>query len=408
MSTGPAKKTFFIESVGCAENIIDGAILKNIAVLHGLERIKDPSKADLIVFNTCAFKQKQEDLCVEKIKKYQQIKKKDAEVIVCGCLTEINTEKLKSVFDGVHFSPRNLDRFYGLIDPNHPQKVEEVHHILREDAESQMFGVRSYIEKIYDLKRFFKNRFHLNILPNFNIFDYIGDENTLYVRISRGCLNQCGYCAIRFAQGPLVSQPMEAIVRTIEKGVAEGYKKVFLIGTNTSHYGKDIGTDFFTLLEKVLKIQGDFKIIIHNFEPHGIEEAPERFLENVSSPKILSFYFPLNSGSQFILNRMRRGYDIESVMSTLRRLREKNRKVLIRSEFIVGYPGEKWKHFSQSLGQIMRFPFSRIDLHMYSPRPKIQALELDGQVPFFARYLRFIIIHCLVFFRVDLKKLRPI
>jgi tRNA-2-methylthio-N6-dimethylallyladenosine synthase len=201
---------------------------------------------------------------------------------------------------------------------------------------------------------------------------------------------------------------MESVLRTIEKGIAEGYKKVFLIGTNTSHYGKDIGTDFFTLLDNVLKIQGDFKIIIHNFEPHGIEEAPERFLENVSAPKILSFYFPLNSGSQFVLNRMKRGYDIETVMSTLKRLRGKNRKVLIRSEFIVGYPGERWRHFRQTLSLIMRFPFSRIDLHMYSPRPKIHALELDGQVSLAVRYLRFIIIHGLVFLKVDLKKLRPI
>jgi tRNA-2-methylthio-N6-dimethylallyladenosine synthase len=403
----PSKKTFFIESVGCTENIIDGAILKNIAEANGLEYIHDPSRADLIVFNTCAFKQKQEDLCFSRLAHYEKIKKSGAEILVCGCLTEISPEKLRTVFGGTAFAPKNLESFSEFLAPEQPRSVEEAHLISRDLADSQMFGQRALVEKIYDFKAWIYRKWHLRVLPNFNIFDYIGDENTLFVRISRGCLNQCGYCAIRFAQGTLASQPQEAVLEVIRQGIADGFKKVFLVGTNTSQYGRDIGTDFLTLLENVLNLDGDFRVIIHNFEPHGIEENPDKYLRLLASPKVLSFYFPLNSGSQPVLDRMRRGYNIDRVVGILRKLRDKNKKILIRSEFIVGYPGESWRDFRKTLALVAGFSFNQVDLHHYSPRPGIAALALDRQVSAAAKYARFAILHALVFFKTTIRKLRP-
>jgi MiaB/RimO family radical SAM methylthiotransferase len=382
--------------------------MKNVAESNGYQFTLDPKSADLIVFNTCAFKKKQEDLCVKKIKKYEDIKKDGAEIVVCGCLVDINRERLDNVFNGTSFGPTQLKTFYDVIDHPTPETVEEAHHITREISDSEMFGTRAFIEKIYAVKDFFKRKFHIRILPNFNLFDYIGDENTLYVRISRGCLNQCGYCAIRYAQGKLQSRPADTILKTVEEGIAEGYDKIFLIGTNTSHYGKDIGSSFFDLLEEILKIEGDYKIIVHNFEPFGMLEYPERFIELFSSPKILSFYCPINSGSQHVLDRMRRGYKIERVIDLLGKLKETNPKILIRSEFIVGYPGERWKDFWRTVSVCMRFKFDQIDLHCYSPRPNIYSNTLDKQVALPIRLSRLILIHLFVFFKVSIRKLRPV
>jgi tRNA-2-methylthio-N6-dimethylallyladenosine synthase len=408
MDAALTKRTFFIDSVGCTYNIIDGAILKNIAEASGLEFTPDPSRADLIVFNTCAFKQKQEDLCFSRLAHYEKIKKSGAEILVCGCLTEISPEKLRSAFGGIAFAPKNLDAFNGYLKPGQPHEIEEAHLITRDISDSQMFGQRALVEKVYDAKAWLLRKWHIRVFPNFNVFDYIGDENTLFVRISRGCLNQCGYCAIRFAQGRLVSQPMEAVLGVIRQGIADGFKKIFLVGTNTSQYGRDIGTSFRALLENVLGLEGDFKVIIHNFEPHGIEEDPEGFLRLLSSPKVLSFYFPLNSGSQPVLDRMRRGYDIGRVTATLKKLREMNKKILIRSEFIVGYPGETWRDFRKTLSLVAGFSFNQVDLHRYSPRPNIPALALDRQVLGPVKFFRLVILHTVVFFKTTVKKLRPV
>jgi tRNA-2-methylthio-N6-dimethylallyladenosine synthase len=386
---------------------MDGAVIKNIAENNGYQITQDPKKADIIIFNTCAFKKKQEDLCLRTIKKYQEIKKEGADLVVCGCLVSINKHSLESVFDGVSFAPTNLEKIFDVLELAQSQ-IEDAKQVPRVIADYEMFGTRAYVEKIYDLKKYLKKKLHLTILPKFDLHDYIGDENTLYLRISRGCLNQCGYCAIRYAQGKLISQPMMAVLDAVRKGVSDGYEKVFLVGTNTSHYGRDIGTSFYDLLENILKIEGKYRIIIHNFEPFGLQENPSRFLKSFSSSKILSFYFPINSGSQRVLERMRRHYDIEKVMAILRQLRKLNQDILIRSEFIVGYPGERWGDFFKTVRLIRKFKFNQVELHRFSLRPNTYAESLDGHVSAFIKYLRFWMILVVVFAKVTMRKLRPI
>ena len=300
--------------------------------------------------------------------------------MVSGCLVGINKEKLDEVFSGFSFPPADLLQIYTAIDVPAPERIEEAHHIPRDISDSQMFGARALLEKIYSFRRLTKKHLGLNILPNFNYFDYIGDEETIFVRVSRGCLNSCGYCAIRYAQGKLQSAPVDTVLSIIRQGIAKGYTKVFLIGTNTAHYGKDIGSNIFELVEKVQEIDGEFSIIVHNFEPFGVQDNPSSFVRLFSSPKMLSLYFPIQSGSQSVLRRMNRGYDIETVMKHVRRLREENDDLLIRTEFIVGYPGENWKEFFETVSLCMGFNFNQIDLHCYSPRPDTPAAKLPRQV----------------------------
>jgi tRNA A37 methylthiotransferase MiaB len=400
-------KKIYIDSVGCTENIIDGTIIQNIALSHGYQTTDDPEQADLIFFNSCAFKQRQEDMCIDTIERLKKIKKNGSQLVVGGCLVGINKEKLDTVFDGISFGPNELEEFYDVIDATPPKRIEEAHHIPRDISDSEMFRTRAAVEKIYGLKEFFQRKLGLRVLPNFNFFDFIGDRETVYVRISRGCQNSCGYCAIRFAQGRLVSQPYDSIIETIKDGIAQGYQKVFLIGTNTSHYGRDIGTDFFTLLEEVQKIEGEFKIIVHNYEPFGVEEDPERFIKLFSSPKMLSFYFPINSGSPTVLKGMKRNYNISNVMKAVKKLRTLQPRILIRTEFIVGYPGETWRDFFQTTKLCSYKDFNYIDLHFYSPRPNTYAAGLENQVPALIKYLRYALIHLIVFSRITIHKLRP-
>jgi tRNA A37 methylthiotransferase MiaB len=400
-------KTVFIDSVGCTENILDGAIFRNIALANGYTPAHRPEDADLIIYNTCAYKEKQEDLCIEAIKKYQALQKDGTRLVVTGCLVGINKERLDQIFSGFSFPPTDLIQIYDAVEASRPDRIEDAHQIPREISDSEMFRTRALLERIYSVKRFFKKRLRIEFLPNFNYFDYIGDDTTVYVRISRGCLNNCGYCAIKFAQGTLQSVPVESIISTIEQGVSEGYKKVFLIGTNTSHYGKDIGTSFLDLLERILTLDGDFKIMVHNFEPFGVQEDPERFVRLFSSTKMLSFYFPIQSASQSVLRKMRRNYDIARVMETMHELKNMNKPLLIRSEFIVGYPGESWKDFFETVSACRSFEFDQIDLHCYSPRPNTYAAGLQHHVPLLTSYIRFCLIHVLVFFNTTLRKLRP-
>lgn len=400
-------KTVYINSAGCNENLLDGEILKSIVRNANLSLIDDPKIADLIVYNTCAFKKRQEDITIRTIKKLQRIKKSGAELIVCGCVVAINRERLQKVFEGASFVPFELRRFLTIIGTKGIEQVEEVNHIGRASFSTQIFG-RSLIDKIYLVKSALKKISGIDFLPNFDILDFLGDENTFFLRISRGCLNKCGYCAVRFAQGPLVSMLPQRVLENVKNAIRQGHKRIFLSATNISIYGQDIGADFLDTLEQIVSQEGDYKIVIHNLEPFGITEDAEKFLKIFSSPRISAFYCPINSGSQDVLERMNRKYDVVKLMETLSVLRKSNPGVLIRTEFIIGYPGETWKDFFKTVLLIAKFKFSLIDLHRYSPRPNTEALYLEGKVPAPIKYLRYLMLLPIIFFRVWLPRLRPV
>lgn len=119
---GAHMKKVFIDSVGCTENIIDGAIMKNIAMSHGFEPSTEPEDADLLIINTCAYKKHQEKLCLKAIKRYEEIKKDGAELVVCGCLVSINKEGLDEVFSGFSFPPSDLIQIYNAVHAPAPKK----------------------------------------------------------------------------------------------------------------------------------------------------------------------------------------------------------------------------------------------------------------------------------------------
>ncbi len=221
----PTETTIHINSAGCTENLLDGAILKKMALSADYTFTDDPRVADLIVYNTCAFKKKQEDNSIRTIERLQRLKKEGARLIVCGCIVRINKERLDDIFDGFSFAPTKLEEFYEVIGPGPSGRVAEAHAIPAEFFATQQFG-RGFIDRVYRVKRFCRRKLKINLLPNFDILDFLGDVNTLFIRMARGCSNRYGYCAVRFAQGKLVSHPFAEIIETLKTGPAD-----FLIGS---------------------------------------------------------------------------------------------------------------------------------------------------------------------------------
>jgi len=285
--------------------------------------------------------------------------------------------------------------------------MAEANCISEESFSTQIFK-RPLLDKVYAVKAWSRRTLGVNLLPEFNILDFLGDKSAFFLRIARGCINSCTYCAVRFAQGPLISMPLEIVLAKVSQGVLGGHQHIFLSATNISAYGKDIGENFLNTLKQITQIKGDYRITVHNLEPCGIIEEPQKFLETLSSPKISAIYCPINSGSQRVLNYMKRKYEINNWMGILEALRRNNPRLLIRTEFIVGFPGENWKDFYATLLLIARFKFDLIDLHYYSPRPNTEALLLNNQNHCVIKRLRYLIALLVIFFRVWLPKLKPI
>jgi len=160
-------------------------------------------------------------------------------------------------------------------------------------------------------------------------------------------------------------------------------------------------------MERIIAIEGEFKLILFNMEPFGLDKARERAIRLLSSGKILSIYFNINSGSQKVLDIMKRRYDIDTVMEILKAIRESNPAILFRTEFISGHPGETWSDFGKTISLMRDFRFDLVDVNNYSARPGIPALELDHQVSVPVRCLRYLLLWAWVALKVFLPKLRP-
>jgi len=407
-------KLLFISSAGCSENLLDGEAIKELARRSGFSITRDPGEADIIVHNSCGAIQRSMKLAITAIEHYKAVKKPDARLVVTGCLVKIDSDRLGEYFQGPTYAVENLHEIQESFDSEYDKDSGDVSklpdlfvtEISQDLFDTQPYG-RKYLEFVYGIKGFFKERLGLKVFPNFRFLDFLGYPDSLFLRVTTGCDKKCSYCGIRLSRGQLRSVSPDLITETIREAVSKGKKTLFLTGTNLTSYGRDIGSDFMELMESIIAIEGDFKIIVFNIEPYGLKENEERYLRIFCNPKILSVYYNLNSASQKVLDIMRRQYQADDVFDFMKKLQSLRPDLLIRTEFMVGHPGEGWPEFFESLFSIFRMRFDMIDVNHYSPRPRIPALKLDEQVSFPIRYLRFLVFWGFIGGKVMLPSLKP-
>ena len=181
-------------------------------------------------------------------------------------------------------------------------------------------------------------RFGKYILPNFEIGEVTGDQDAFFLVLGEGCLANCSYCAIKKAKGGLESKPLEEIVEDFKQGLAQGYKRFILTADDTGAYGQDLKTDLPTLIEKLLEVEGDYRLNIYHLEPNWLIKYFDYFLKVFDTDKIDVIFAPMQSGSNRILKAMRRPYTAEDYIACIKALRQKLPSLKIWNQFIVGFP----------------------------------------------------------------------
>ena len=348
----------FVRCFGCQQNESDSETYLGVAQMLGYVKTDKPDDADLIIVNTCAVREHAEKKALSVVGQYKHIKEKNPSLIiaVCGCMTgqQSRRDELKHRYPYVDFTLP-------------PASARELPKMLYERMNG---GRRCFVageEKppIYE---------GLPIIRQ--------DKSHAYVSVMYGCNNFCTYCIVPYVRGRERSRCPEDIEAEVRALVKEGYREITLLGQNVNSYGKGYGFNctFAELISRLACIEGDFKL--HFMTSHPKDATYELIDAIAKYPRIAKhFHLPLQSGSDRILAKMNRHYDLAAYMDKLDYLREKLPEASVSTDIIVGFPTETDEDFELTLKALERARYDRIFSFIFSERRGTPAAEMDGKVP---------------------------
>jgi tRNA-2-methylthio-N6-dimethylallyladenosine synthase len=355
------KKSFYIESYGCAMNFADSEVIASILQQNGFKATINPDKADLIFINTCSIREKAEETVRRRLRQFKKIKRSNPGLIigVLGCMAErlksafLEEEKLVDIVVGPD-AYRSLPAL--IAEANGGQKAVNV-LLSREETYADIAPVR------------------LN-----------SNGVTAFVSIMRGCNNMCSFCVVPFTRGRERSRDAQSIIQECQDLFNEGYKEVTLLGQNVdSYYWVDEKADkvvtFAQLLEMVALISPDMRIRFSTSHPKDITDDVLFTIKKYDN--ICNYiHLPVQSGSSRILQLMNRTYSREWYIARVDRIREIIPDCGISTDMIAGFCTETEEDHKASLSLMEYCRYDLAYLYFYSERPgTLAARRFQDDVP---------------------------
>lgn len=348
------KMNVSIVTLGCSKNEIDSELMVGILKNNDYRVVNSLDKADVILVNTCGFIESAKEESIEAIWEMTRYKTngKCKYLILAGCLAERYSKELMEEIEEVD----------GIIGTGNIKDVVTVIEKL-ESGERKVVLNRNINEK------------YLEQIPRQSF------RTTEYVKISEGCNNFCTYCIIPKLRGKYRSRRMEDIIREVEYLASNGVKEIILIGQNTSCYGIDIYGEYklSELLDKLNKINGIKWIRLFYLYPDHIDSKLIDSIKN--NDKVVKYVdMPLQHINNYILERMNRKTTKERIIYLINTLRERIPDIIIRTTFIVGFPGEDESSFEELCQFIESTKFDKLGVFCYSREEGTPAYSYEGQV----------------------------
>ncbi|MBU0481702.1 MAG: radical SAM protein [Proteobacteria bacterium] len=381
----------YIEADGCSRRMNEFASLHKYFELNNHDFVNRPDQADFILAGTCAFKGKEEE---ESIKRIRYLKGMKGKLLVYGCLPDIAPTRYHAEFNGLEFlAPKDIDRIDSYFE-NNQLKFRDLQpqNIIPEKMKST--SLQSAIGK-------FKEEFEFSNKFLVKAKDYAGKkirsslhlhQEVFYLFICRGCLGKCTYCAIKRAIGPLKSTDGNEIVNQLREGIASGHKKFTILGDDVGAYGKDRNDTFPNLLGHLLKESnghnesvkphhnGAIGFHIEEIHPKWMTLYQKEMLELVSTRRIRSILCPIQSGNNRILGLMKREHDARGISAVLSGIRTLHPGIRLKTQIIVGFPSETESEFKQTLTQVDRNRFDEVTVFPYDAKENTPANHIGPRV----------------------------
>ena len=347
-------KKIYVVTLGCSKNEIDSELMVSILKSNNYLVANSIYEADIIIVNTCGFIEKAKEESIETIWEMTRYKNEGncKYLILAGCLAERYSQELMDEIP-------DIDAIIGTGN------IKEIISVIQDlEVKSQRIKRTGNINIDYleDVKRI-----------NFN--------TTEYVRVSEGCNNFCTYCIIPKLRGKHRSRKMEDIIKEVEYLAKNGVKEIILIGQNTSDYGIDLYGEYslYKLLDKLNVIDDIAWIRILYLYPDNFNENLIKSIRN--NEKVVKYVdIPLQHINNNVLKKMNRRTSKEDIVSLISKLRRYIPEIVIRTTFIVGFPGESESDFNELLSFINDIRFERLGVFTYSQEEDTPAYNLPNQV----------------------------
>ncbi len=352
-------KKLYLQTFGCQMNQYDSERIERAMGRMDYALTDCVENADLILLNTCSVRDKAEQKVYSALGRLREIKDRRAGVIigVGGCVAQQEGEALlkRVPYLDLVFGTHNIHKL--------PELVERVETLQERPVETAFYRDPSYME---DLEAEVQVR-----------------GAKAFVTIMQGCNKVCSFCIVPHVRGREVSRPSEKIVREVEALANQGVVEVMLLGQNVNSYGRttpgEIG--FAELLARVNAIDGIQRIRFTTSHPQDL--SPELIEAYAGLAKLCEhLHLPVQSGSDSVLSRMRRGYTLDEYLGRIRRLRARCPGVALSTDIIVGFPGETEAEFATTLELLEQVKYDEIFSFTYSSRPQTVAAKLyDDDIP---------------------------
>ena len=356
----------FVQTWGCQMNEYDSA--KMVEVLReysGAERVNTAEEADILLLNTCSVREKAQEKLFSQLGRWRPMKEANPKLIigVGGCVAsqEGHAIRERAPFVDMVFGPQTLHRL--------PEMVNNV-----VDNHSAVIDIA---------------------FPEIEKFDRLpqarAEGPTAFVSIMEGCSKYCSFCVVPYTRGEEISRPFDDVILEVSELAAQGVKEITLLGQNVNGYRGPMvdGTvcDLALLVNYVNEIEGIERI--RYTTSHPLEFSDELIQAYAQTPKLANYlHLPVQSGSNRILEHMKRGYTVDMFKQKIAKLREIRPDISLSTDIIVGYPGETDEDFEATMQLVEAMRFDQAFSFIYSKRPGTPAADLEDDLPRAAKQAR--------------------
>ncbi|MCH6545599.1 MAG: tRNA (N6-isopentenyl adenosine(37)-C2)-methylthiotransferase MiaB [Deltaproteobacteria bacterium] len=345
----------YTKTYGCQMNEHDSARILQVMKQQGYTPTERAEEADLIILNTCSVRDKAQQKVYSALGRWRKLKEQREGLIigVAGCVAQQEGEELlrRVPYLDLVFGTHNIHKL--------GQMVREVQNLASRPVEVAFYRSLTYLENLHG-----RPEVH-------------GPK--AYVTIMQGCNKVCSFCIVPHVRGREISRPSDNIINEVRELTGQGVREVMLLGQNVNSYGKTGQREltFAELLHKINEIDGLDRIRFTTSHPQDL--SPQLIDAYAVLGKLCEhLHLPVQSGSDTVLQRMRRGYSRKEYMDRIHRLRDRCPEVALSTDIIVGFPGETEDEFETTLEILEKMEYDEIFAFKYSPRPQTVAAKIHS------------------------------
>lgn len=328
----------FVEAYGCSASFSDSEMISGLILNGGHTLVENSSESDLNIIVTCSVKDATANKMIYRIKSLNT-----KPLIVAGCFPKAEKSTVEKFSKNASLlGPNSLGKTLQVINST----LKGTKQIALEDSDFSKVG-----------------------LPKVRLNPVVG-----IVEIASGCMSECTFCQTKLSKGDLTSYRIGDIVRQIETEINDGCKEIWLTSTDNGCYGFDINTDLPSLIDTIVDIPHDFKVRVGMMNPMYLARIKDNLIKSFDSDKVYKFlHVPVQSGSNKVLNDMKRGHTAETFRDIVTKVRDRFTEFTISTDVIVGFPSETQEDFEKTVKLLKETKPDVVNLSKYSARPGTEA-----------------------------------